>query len=256
MSPISTVTTSSSVSPIARPSLRTFSARPPGSSRLRRLALLLAVDDRGVQHAQPLERARGTGARPLRELEEQRLDRVGDRGRGRAVGQRDGLDRATFGDLVEELLVRRGQAGVVGDRLHQGLDDLGVEDRAPRRHLAHGPGQLVALAHPVLQQVGVPGGAVPEEGDGVVRVVVLREHDDPGARVPLAQLLGRVDALPLEARGHADVGDEHLRGRRLRAREQAVVVVRGADHVEVRLEREQTRGRPRGRSRCRRRGTR
>ena len=37
--------------------------------------------------------------------------------------------------------------------------DLGVEHRAAGRDLADGPGELVAVAHPVLEQVGVAGGA-------------------------------------------------------------------------------------------------
>ena len=65
MSDISTVTTSSSVSPMRRPSLRSFSASPPGQEPAERLALLLAVDDRLVQHAQPAQRAAGAGARAL-----------------------------------------------------------------------------------------------------------------------------------------------------------------------------------------------
>ena len=151
----------------------------------------------------------------------------------------DGLDRTALGDLVEELLVGLGEPGVVGDRLHQRLDDLRVDHRAAGRHLAHRAGELVALADPVLEQVRVPGGAVAQQGDGVVGVVVLREHHHAGARVALAQRLGRVDALALEARRHPDVGDQHLRRGRLGSRDQAVVVVGGPDDVEVGLEREQ-----------------
>ena len=55
----------------------------------------------------------------------------------------------------------------------------------------------------------------------------------------LAELLRRVDALLLEARRHADVGDEHLRREGLGARDEAVVVVGGAHDVEVGFEREQ-----------------
>ena len=97
---------------------------------------------------------------------------------------------------------------VVGVRLHERLDDLRVDHRPAGRDLAHGAGELVALGDAVLEQVGVAGGAVGEERDRVLGVVELREHDDPGAGVALADLLRRVDALLLEVRRHADVGDQ------------------------------------------------
>ena len=140
--------------------------------------------------------------------------------------------------LVQELLVVGGEAGVVGDRRDERLDDLRVDHRPAGRDLADGPRELVALGHAVLEEVGVPGRALAEQRDRVVGVVVLREHHHPGARVALPQLLGRVDALLLEARRHPDVGDEHLGRQRLGAGEEAVVVVGGADHLEVGLERE------------------
>ena len=79
--------------------------------------------------------------------------------------------------------------------------------------------ELVAVADAVLQQVRVPGGAVGQQRDRVLGLVVLREHDDAGAGVALAHELGRLDALVLEARRHADVGDDDLRrgSRRRRA---------------------------------------
>ena len=122
--------------------------------------------------------------------------------------------------------------------LHQRLDDLGVEHRPAGGDLAHGPGELVALGDPILQQVGVTGGAVAEERDDVFGVVELRQDDHAGAGVALAQLLGRVDALALERRGHADVGDQHLGLRLGRARDQLVVVGRRAHDLEVGLERQ------------------
>ena len=140
---------------------------------------------------------------------------------------------------MQELLVGGGEPGVVGDRLHERLDDLRVEHRPARRDLAHGAGQLVALGDAVLQQVRVAGRAVGEERDRVVGVVVLGQHDHAGARVALAQLLRREDPLLLEARWHADVGDEHLGRGRFGAGEEAVVVVGGPDDLEIGLEAEQ-----------------
>ena len=119
------------------------------------------------------------------------------------------------------------------------LDDLRVEHGSAGRDLADRARELVALGDAVLQEVGVAGGAVGEQRDRVVGVVVLREHDHAGAGVTLAELLGRVDALLLEARRHADVGHEHLRRGGLGTRDQAVVVVGGADDLEVGLQAEQ-----------------
>ena len=94
-------------------------------------------------------------------------------------------------------------------------------------------------ATPVLQQVGVAGGALAQQRDGVLGVVVLGEDHHAGAGVALAQLLGRVDALALERRRHADVGDTTWGVGRLGAGDQLVVVGGHADDLEVGLEREQ-----------------
>ena len=236
---MSTVTSSSSVSPIARPSLRIFSANPPGSSRLNRSP----CSSRSTIAVCSIRRRLSAPAVPvLAPADSLRNSSSTESAIAAAVVPRDAgdrLDRPALGDLVQQVLVGRGEAGVVGDRLHQRLDDLRVEHRAAGRHLAHCPGELVALADPVLEEVGVAGGAVAEQGDGVVGVVVLRQHDHAGAGVALAELLGRVDALPLEARRHADVGDEHLGRRRLGPGEEAVVVVGRPDHIEVGFQREQ-----------------
>ena len=208
---MSTVTTSSSVSPMARPSLRTFSARPPGSSRLS----FSPCSSRSTIAVCSMRRRFSAPAVPVLAPSDSLRNRFSTESATAAAvvpcALRDGLDRPALGDLVQELLVGLGEPGVVGDRLHQRLDDLRVEHRAAGRHLAHRAGELVALADPVLEQVGVAGGAVTEQRDGVVGVVVLRQHDHAGAGVALAQRLGRVDALALEARRHADVGDQHLR---------------------------------------------
>ena len=81
------------------------SATPAGSSRLRRLALLLALDDRLVQHAQPASAPACPADTPAARLTNRRstrrrpppascLRRAGDR-----------LDRAALGDQLEQFLV-------------------------------------------------------------------------------------------------------------------------------------------------------
>ncbi len=140
---------------------------------------------------------------------------------------------------MQQLLVGGGESRVVGDGLDERLDDLRVEHRSTRRDLAHGACELVALGDPVLEEVCVPRGSVGEQGDRVVGVVVLREDDDSGARVPLAELLGGVDALLLEARWHADIGHEHLGSGGLGTGDQGVVVVGRTHHFDVVLEPEE-----------------
>ena len=84
--------------------------------------------------------------------------------------------------------------------------------------------QLVPLGDVVLQEVAVAGRALGEERDGIFRVVVLREDDDACAGMPLAHLLGRIDALAVERGGHPDVRDEDLRLERGRPLHHLVVV--------------------------------
>ena len=55
----------------------------------------------------------------------------------------------------------------------------------------------------------------------------------------LADLLGREDPLLLEARRHADVGDDHLGRGGFGAGDEAVVVVGGSHDLEIGLEAEQ-----------------
>ena len=66
---------------------------------------------------------------------------------------------------------------------HEGVDDGRVEQGAAGGHGADGVDELVALGQPVLQQVGVAGGALAEQGHGVLGVVVLGEDHDAGAGV-------------------------------------------------------------------------
>ena len=94
--------------------------------------------------------------------------------------------------------------------LEQCVDDLGVQDGAAGRHLADGAQEPLGIAETLLQQVGQALGAVSEELERVLRVVVLGEHHDPEVRVLGPQLEGEVDALGREARGHADVEQDHV----------------------------------------------
>ena len=212
MSLISTVTVTRSVSPIGARLLPQLLGQAAGQQPGQRLALLLPVDDRLVQQPEPLERAlrgrptrlppaSGTPPRPRR-----RPPRAAAfRGRG------DRLDRLALGDHAEQFLLGREQAARRDDRLQQRLDDRRVERGAAGGHAADRVGQLAALGHAVLEQVAVARRALGQQRDRVLGVVELRQHHDAGARVPLAHLLGRVDALAAERRRHPDVGDQHLR---------------------------------------------
>ena len=117
--------------------------------------------------------------------------------------------------------------------VHQGADDHRVEHRAAGGDLADRPRQLVALGDAVLQQVGVPGRALRQQRHGVLGVVVLAEDHDAGARMDLADLLDGVDALALEVRWHADVGDDDVGVQLGGAGDERVVVLGHADHLDV-----------------------
>ena len=97
-----------------------------------------------------------------------------------------------------------------GHRPQQRIDDGRIERVPAGGHGPDGVHQLVPLGDVVLQEVPVAGRALGQQGHGVLRVVVLGEDHDPGARMTLAHLLGRVDAFAVEGRGHPDVGDQDL----------------------------------------------
>jgi hypothetical protein len=214
------------------------SATPPGRSRLSVSPLLLPLDDGVVEPAEAAQGQVVAVGHALGQVDEQALDVVGHRGWSHLAGGGDGLDRLARGDHRQQVVVVRGQLVRALHRAHERADDRGVEHRAAGRHLPDGPGQLVALGDAVLQQVGVAGGALRQERDGVVRIVVLREDDHAGAGVALADLLAGVDALPLEVRRHPDVRDDDLRFVRLGPGHQRVVVLRRPDDREVRLRRQ------------------
>ena len=105
------------------------------------------------------------------------------------------------------------------------VDHAGVDDGAARDDLAQRPRELAGVGEALLQQIGASPGAVLEQGEGVERLDVLAEDDDPDLRMRRAQRPGEADALVRPGRRHADVG-EHGVGplaldRRLEAREVA-----------------------------------
>ena len=238
MSDINTVTSSSSVSPIACPPQPDLVGHAPGEEAAEGLTLLLALDDGLLQHPEALERAGRTRARVAGEREEEVVDGRRDRRGRRVLRGGDGLDRLPLGDVAEQLFLGDGQAAVAADGADHGVDDLGVEHRTAGRDLAHGTSELIALGDTVLQEVPVPGRPLAQQRHGVVGVVVLRQHDHAGAGMALADLLGGVDALALERRGHANVGDEHLRRGLGGAGDQLVVVGGDTHDLEVGLDAE------------------
>ena len=239
MSDMITVTSSSSVSPMLRPSSRTFSARPVGSSRLsvspcssRSTIAWCSERSRFSAPASPVLASRESVRNSLSTFSAIAAGVVCCAAAIALIGR----PSATCCSSCSSSAV---SPPMPGDRVHERLDDRRVEHRSAGRDLAHRAGELVALGDAILQEVRVPGRAVGEERDRVLGVVVLREHDDAGAGVALAQLLGGVDALPLEGGRHADVGHEHLGRGGGGARDQLVVVAGGPDDLEVGLDREQ-----------------
>ena len=113
-----------------------------------------------------------------------------------------------------------------------------VDDGRIERVAAGGDGpdrvdQLIALRDVILQEVPVAGRALGQQGHGVFGVVVLGEDDYAGPRMPLAHLLGGVDALAVELRRHPDVGDQDLGLQRGGALDDLVVVRRHPDDPKV-----------------------
>ncbi len=239
MSDMSTLTTTASVSPMPRPWRTRRSATPPGSNRLR-----VSPCSSRLTMASCSMRSRRKRVLPARtgllgDAQEELLDGVAGGGRGYALGDGDGLDGPAFGHEVQQRLLGFAQVPGVGDGVHHRLDDGGVEHRAAGGDGPHRPGQLVALGDVVLQEIGTPRRALVEQRDGVLGVVELRQDDDAGPGVALADLVRRLDALVLEAGGHPDVGDDHLGGELAGPVHELVVVGGGAHDLHVRLECEQ-----------------
>ncbi len=95
--------------------------------------------------------------------------------------------------------------------------------------------QVVDLAHPLLEQVGPPGGALGQEGEGVRRLRVLAEHDHADLGMGGAEVVGGLDSLVGAGRGHADVGDDHVGCALVDQGEQRGKVAGDTDEVEVHL---------------------
>lgn len=77
-------------------------------------------------------------------------------------------------------------------------------------HLGDGVQQLLGVAQSLLEQVRQAVGPLPEQLQRVLRVVVLRQDDDAELGILGPQLVGQVDALARERRGHADVEQHHV----------------------------------------------
>ena len=236
MSDISTVTSSSSDSPIFRPSLRSFSARPPG----RRRESVSPCSSRSTIAWWSIRRRRSALSSPVDAPLASTRNRCSTWSLTASgvvllatamalIGRPSAMKvSSSWSERVQVVVARL-------HRSHQGVDDHRVEQGAAGGDGADGVGELVALGEAVLQQVGVAGRAVGEERDGVLGVVVLAQDHDAGAGLALSDLLGRVDALALEGRRHADVADDHL-GLVLGGRGQQLGMVGGlADDLDVGL---------------------
>ena len=157
------------------------------------------------------------------EPKKQALDRVVDSSGGRLSRCRDGLHGTSLRHLFEQVLVEGVELTLLTDRRDDRPHYLGIEHRAARGHLSNCSSELVSVSHSVLQEIGVAGGTFTQEGDRVLRIVVLRQHHHAGAQA---------DALGVRARrtGGVDelerVGRKHQNGARaagdIDAREQDV----------------------------------
>ncbi len=119
------------------------------------------------------------------------------------------------------------------------FDDRGVEHAPAGRDLADRSDQLVAVADAILEEIRVARRAVAQQRDRVLGLVVLRQHHHTGAGMLEPHDARRLDAFALEARRHADVGHQYIGLGVVGALQDAVVVLRHADHLEVGLQREQ-----------------
>ena len=228
MSLMSTVTVTRSVSPMCRPSRRSFSASPPGSRRDSvspcSSRSTIALCSRRSRCSAPSVPAETPSASFTKTASTSASTASGGRPLATAMAL-IGLPSATMPSSSSSA----GDSPPCGrHRADQGVDDGRVEGVAPGGHGADRVDQLVALGDVVLQQVAVAGRALGQQRDGVLGIVVLREDDDAGPGMALAHLLGGVDPLPVEGRRHPDVGHQHLRCQRLGALDDLVVVGRHA----------------------------
>jgi hypothetical protein len=98
----------------------------------------------------------------------------------------------------------------------------------------------------LLEQVRAPGRAVLEQQQGVLRVAVLAEHDDPGLGRQLVQRLGDANAFIGLARGHPDVGHDDVGAFGFDGRKRCVVVAAGGHDVHLSRPRRGAARAPRG----------
>ena len=134
------------------------------------------------------------------------------------------------GDATVDRLLRRAERGrhlLVAEALGHHVEDLAVllvgvlaagqpfgdrrvDHAAPLVHLVDRAHELVALRDPVLQEVREAAVALPEQRDGVLRVVVRGQDHHAGVGVLLADRVRAVDPFELERRRHLDVGDDDV----------------------------------------------
>ena len=221
MSDISTVTSSSSVSPMCLPSLPQLLGQAAGQQPGQRLALLLAVDDRLVQHPQPAQRA--VVAASTRPWPASRNSCSTSSATASGVVWRAtamaliGLPSAMKVSSSWSASLRSSSPACTGRTSASTIDR--VEQGAAGGDGPDGVDELVALGQPVLQQVASSRRRPSASSDTAYsgssywdRITIAR------AGVALADLLGGVDALALERRRHADVGHHDLRLRARRRR--------------------------------------
>ncbi len=160
MSDISTVTVSSSVSPGRRPCSRIWAATPPGRKRLRDSPCSFRSTIARWSSLETVEAVGASGRQTLGEGGEERVDRCVDSGGSRLAVHGDRLDRATLGDLLEEILfVRRQRSSRPEPEWSDPRRSSGrawTHRRRPREPRGR---QLVPLADPILEEVRVAGGA-------------------------------------------------------------------------------------------------
>ena len=196
MSLISTVTLSCSVSPALAPRSADAVGDAGRQQPRQRLALLLARHDRRVQmrfsrSSAPAVPADTPSASRTNRLSTRASTAAGVECVAAAIAL-IGLPSATISSRASSSASR---PPVRRTGLISALTIDRIEHRPAGGHLADRPGQLVALGDAVLQQVGVAGGALRQQRDRVVGIVVLAEDHDAGAGMALADQLAGVDAF-------------------------------------------------------------
>ena len=90
------------------------------------------------------------------------------------------------------------------------VDQPRVDAALAGGHGGDGRDQVVEVVDAVLQQVAAAHRAAGQQLGGVVRALVLAQHDDADLRVRLAQALGDLHAFVGLGGRHADVGDHDI----------------------------------------------